>query len=295
MLSILIPIYNFDVVGFVKDLSIQASACNIEFEILCYDDGSIAEFKSKNQELATLPNVVYTELPQNVGRSKIRNLLAEKAQYNYLLFLDCDSKTNNNQFIIKYINNLEPNKVIYGGRNYTFEKPTNKDLHFRWWYGVKRETILSDKRAKRPYDSFMTNNFLIPKNIFDEIKFNEDLTGYGHEDTLFGIELKNRNIPILHINNSLCHIGLETLEEFLEKTKQGIDNLKILILQGKVDKTIKLYRYYNLVNNFGLSNKILSYYNNNKNLIEQKLKTEKPNLRWFDVYKLGYLIFLINS
>lgn len=114
MLSILIPIYNFDVVGFVKDLSNQASACNIEFKILCFDDGSITEFKSKNQELATLPNVVYTELPQNVGRSKIRNLLAEKAQFEYLLFLDCDSTTNNNQFVRNYIENLKSNTVVYG-------------------------------------------------------------------------------------------------------------------------------------------------------------------------------------
>lgn len=295
MLSILIPIYNFNVVDFAKDLSNQASLCNIDFEILCFDDGSSNEFKSKNNELVTIQGVVYTELPQNVGRSKIRNLLAENAKYEYLLFLDCDSKTNTNEFIKNYISQAKANKVVYGGRNYSEEKPENKEVYFRWWYGVNRETISRAERAKQPYDSFMTNNFLIPKTIFCSIKFDETIDGYGHEDTLFGIELKKRNIPILHIENPLCHIGLETLQEFLTKTKKGLQNLHQLIKEEKVDKSIKLYRYYDLVNKFGFSNNILSYYLKNKVKIVTKLKEEEPNLRWFDIYKLGYLIVLTKS
>lgn len=295
MLSILIPIYNFDVVGFVKDLSNQALACNIEFEILCYDDGSLTEFKSKNKELETLPDVIYTELPQNVGRSKIRNVLAEKAQFEYLLFLDCDSTTNNNQFVRNYIENLKPNTVVYGGRNYAKEAPATKETHFRWWYGVNRETIFAKERVKLPYDSFMTNNFMISKSLFLSIKLDETLQGYGHEDTLFGIELKKKNVPIFHIENPLCHIGLEGLDEFLHKTKEGIQNLHQLIQTGKVDESIKLFRFYKLVNKLGLSNKILKYYTKNKTTIEQKLAEKEPNLRWFDIYKLGYLISLAKA
>ncbi len=292
MLSILIPIYNFDVVGFVKDLSNQALACKIEFEILCFDDGSIAEFKSKNQELATLPNVVYTELHQNVGRSKIRNLLAEKAQFEFLLFLDCDSTTNNSLFVKNYIDQAKANVVVYGGRNYANEAPSANEAHFRWWYGVNRETISAKERIKQPYDSFMTNNFLIPRALFNSIKLDETLQGYGHEDTLFGLELKARKISILHIENPLCHIGLESLDEFLQKTKEGIQNLYRLIQSGKVDESIKLYRFYKLVNKLGLTNKIWKYYTKNKSTIEQKLTEKQPNLRWFDLYKLGYLISL---
>jgi len=218
MLSILIPIYNFEVVDFVKDLSTQASLCKIDFEILCFDDASTAEFKSKNSKLATIQGVVYNELSQNVGRSKIRNLLADKAKYEYLLFLDCDSKTNTNEFIKKYINHAKPNVVTYGGRNYEINPPKESEKYFRWWYGVKRETITVNDRVKQPYHSFMTNNFLIPKALFLSIKLNEELNGYGHEDTLLGLELKIKQIPILHIDNPLCHIGLESVDEFLRKT-----------------------------------------------------------------------------
>ncbi|MGE0561867.1 MAG: glycosyltransferase family 2 protein [Flavobacteriales bacterium] len=295
MLSILIPIYNFDVVDFVKDLSNQASACKIDFEILCVDDGSITEFKTKNKELSILNNVIYTELPQNIGRSKIRNLLAEKAQFEYLLFLDCDSKTNNSLFVRNYIENLKPGTVVYGGRNYANEAPSVKEIHFRWWYGVNREAISDRERRKQPYGSFMTNNFLIPKGIFNSIKLDEMLEGYGHEDTVFGLELKARKIPVLHIENPLCHIGLEGLHEFLQKTKEGIKNLHQLIQLGKVDESIKLYRFYKLVNKLGLSNKIWKYYTKNKLAIEQKLTEKEPNLRWFDIYKLGYLISLTKA
>ncbi len=295
MLSILIPIYNFDVVDFVKDLSTQASLCKIDFEILCFDDDSTEEFKIKNRQITTIQGVAYTELQKNIGRSKIRNLLAENAKYEYLLFLDCDSKTNTAAFIKNYISSAKPNTVVYGGRNYAAEPPENKDSTFRWWYGIKRETIAVSDRAKQPYHSFMTNNFLIPRDLFLSIKLNEELTGYGHEDTLLGIALKTKQIPILHIDNPLCHIGLESVDEFLKKTWEGIQNLVLLIQSGQVDNSIKLYRYYELVKKIGVENKVLEYYLKNKINIEQKLKGEKPNLRWFDIYKLGYLISLMKA
>lgn len=295
MLSILIPTYNFNVIDFVTDLSQQAKTCGIDFEILCFDDSSDEEFKLKNQSLKKFTNVTYIELPQNIGRSKIRNLLATEAKLEYLLFLDCDSKTNSSQFIANYLKHAKPNTVVYGGRNYESKPPKEKNLFFRWWYGINRETISVAERERNPYHSFMTNNFLIPKTLFLSIQLDEKLVGYGHEDTLFGIELKKKNIVIHHINNPLCHIGLESVDEYLQKTKEGIKNLHQLINSGKVDKTVKLYRFYNLAKKVGLETKILSYYNKNKNKLEEKFKKDKPNLKWFDLYKLGYLISLTKS
>ena len=39
MLSILIPCYNFNVTDLVKDILKQAKLINIEFEIICAEDG----------------------------------------------------------------------------------------------------------------------------------------------------------------------------------------------------------------------------------------------------------------
>ena len=295
MLSILIPVYNFNVVMFVADLQQQALACKIDFEIICVDDCSAEVIKNENKALKAIDGVVYEELPENIGRSKIRNLLAEKARYQNLLFLDCDSATVDNNFVKRYVKAIDNSSVIYGGRCYEQNSPLNLDEHFRWWYGVQRETISLAQRKKQPYHSFMTNNFLIPKSIFMRIKLDETLKGYGHEDTLFGLELKKKKISIKHIENPLYHIGLESLGEYILKTEEGLRNLKHLIETNKIDTSVKLYRYYLLLNKFGLATKVFNYYQNNKTEILQKLKEKEPKIRWFDLYKMGYLISLTKS
>lgn len=294
MLSILIPIYNFNVVDFVTDLQCQANECDVDFEILCLDDCS-SLFKADNGKVENLTNVTYNELPENVGRSKIRNLLADKAQYANLLFLDCDSSTKDNQFVRRYVDNISATDVIYGGRCYEEKIPEDANKYFRWWYGVQRETISVKQRLKQPHHSFMTNNFLIPKSVYLAIKLDESLKGYGHEDTLFGLELKKQQIVIKHIQNPLYHIGLESLEQYISKTEEGIRNLKSLIDAKKIDESVKLFRFYNLLNKFGLTTKVFKYYTKNKAEILQKLEEKEPNLRWFDLFKLGYLISLIKS
>lgn len=295
MLSVLIPVYNFNVVPFVTDLANQCSSCKIDFEIICIDDASTLEFKTKNSELANQIGVAYEELPSNVGRSKIRNLLAEKAQYENLLFLDCDSRTNDTSFIERYLAEIDGESLIYGGRNYEENNPKNPSEHFRWWYGINRETIATSIRKNNVYSHFMTNNFCLPKAIFQQIKLDETLKGYGHEDTLFGIELKRKQVPIIHIDNPLCHIGLEDFETYINKTEEGISNLNQLLNQNKVDESIKLLRAYSKIKNFGLESVVYSYYQKNKSKILKRLQKKKASLRWFDFYKLGYLVSLRKS
>jgi len=292
MLSVLIPVYNFEVVSFVKDLAKQCSVCNISFEIVCLDDCSAEEFRIKNAGLKHIDNVVYEELPSNIGRSKIRNRLAEQARFENLLFLDCDSKTNTINFIANYIAKIDGESVVYGGRNYDAHKPANSAENFRWWYGVSRETIDAEQRKKEVHNHFMTNNFCIPKAIFQRIKLDETIEGYGHEDTFFGIELKQKQVPILHIENPLCHIGLEDFELFIEKTEEGIFNLNKLLNEQKVDESIKLLKGYKMIRKFMLEALILSYFQKNKRTILMKLQKEEANLMWFDFYKLGYLVSL---
>ena len=100
MLSILIPVYNYDIFKFVSKLHYQCKAEKIKFEIIIIEDGSVNTFK--NQELQKLDSVNYIKQEKNIGRAKIRNLLAEKAKYNNLLFIDCDSDIYDN-YIKKYI------------------------------------------------------------------------------------------------------------------------------------------------------------------------------------------------
>lgn len=288
MLSVLIPIYNFDVTNFVHDLTSQCKAAEINHEIICVDDGSDTEFKKKNQSISTLDCVTYTELPGNIGRSAIRNLLAEKATFNHLLFVDCDSKTLNANYISNYLKNIN-NPVVYGGRCYD-NKPSHPSQILRWHYGVKRESHSAEIRKSKPYLSFMANNFLIHKDIYLKVKMDEKITQYGHEDTLFGQQLQQLNISITHIDNPLVHIGLESNSEFLKKTINGVENLAQLIKDRKISNSTKLIDYYYKIKKLGLQYVLEKTIRLFLPIIQKNLTSARPQLFLFDLYKLYYLV-----
>jgi glycosyltransferase involved in cell wall biosynthesis len=307
MLSILIPIFNFDIRPLVADLHGQCEALGIGYEIVCFDDGSTAEFKAMNQKIWKLPNVIYQEMPQNLGRSAIRNALGKAARFDYLLFMDCDSKVVSPDFIEKYLeaialggrSKLPPNSnaagfLVYGGRCYSDLPPHDKSLFFHWHYGKNREQTTAAERSRSPYHGFMTNNFLISKQTFLGILFDETLRQYGHEDTLFGMELKKRNVPIIHIDNPLEHIGLETVEVFLKKTTQGIENLFALRAAKKPIET-RLLNTYESCKRWGLTKVIerlrpLFYW-----LIIKDLMLNGLLLLLFDGYKLATLCRIVHA
>ena len=165
MISILIPVYNFEVGKLVADLHQQAAACNIPFEIICLDDHSLTAIKYLNQKSASLKNVTYKYLDKNVGRAKIRNLLAQQAKYQYLLFIDCDTKVDSEKYIANYLEAINGNAVVCGGTTYEAQPPSDPKLYLRWYYGIKREQRSAKVRNIHPYDSFTCYNLLIPRAI----------------------------------------------------------------------------------------------------------------------------------
>ena len=120
--------------------------------------------------------------------------------------------------------------MVCGGTSYR-PNPPERDCLLRWTYGMRCEIRSAAERNKQPNAQFSTFNFLIQKELFSEIRFNELLRNYGHEDTLFGFELRKKGITITHIDNPLYHVGIDTNKVYLEKTREGVENLKILIEQ----------------------------------------------------------------
>ena len=296
MLSILIPTYNFDIRRLIFDLHEQAEKEEIKFEIIVADDASDHAFRHINKETEILYNVKYIQLNKNSGRSEIRNFLAKQAKYNYLLFIDCDMMIENSNFIHNYLLHAKDSSVICGGINYSTEPPENQKFFFRWYYGIHREKSSAKKRSLNPYASFMTGNFFINKDIFKSIKFNEQLKEYGHEDTLFGIELKRKNINITHIENTLIHNGLETIKVFISKTEKGIDNL--IFLTDNFDypelfENIKLLRAAKKLRL--LKPLFLISLNIFTPLLIKNSDNKKLKLFLFDFYKLGYYFKKNNS
>lgn len=288
MLSVLIPIYNFDVRAFVASLSKQSSQLSVPCEILCLDDASDASFREMHAGLNELPHVHYIESVENLGRSAVRNRLEEEARYENLLFLDCDGRVVRDDYLKAYIE-LGEYDVVYGGRVYPTVEPTDPELRFHWLVGKAKEEVGVEQRLKAPYKSFMTNNFLVRREVFRKVKMDESVKGYGHEDTLFAMDLKRQGFTVQHIDNPLEHIGIEKFDVFIEKSANGVRNLAKLMQAGKVDDSIKLVRYYQKMNGLGLIWLITRWVKRNRVKIMKNLKGANPRLMWFDLWKVTML------
>ena len=98
MISILIPCYDFNALPLVKRLEKEALTLSIAYEIICIDDGSFSPLNENNQQINALTNCLFIESKKNVGRIANRKLLSDKAQYNWLLFIDVDTTPKNEKF-----------------------------------------------------------------------------------------------------------------------------------------------------------------------------------------------------
>ena len=294
MLSICIPIYNYDVRPLVTELDKQAKAEAIAVEIILIDDASEPSFRELNSKLQDLQSVDYLQLEENIGRSKIRNVLHKRAKYPFLLFLDCDSEVSDSRFLHRYIPFMKKEEqiLVYGGRSYHREPPNDQTL-LHWYFGRHREAKNARTRSKKPYQSFMSNNFLIHKSVLDKVPFNETLRGYGHEDTLLGYELKKQGIPLIHIDNPLIHAGLETAEAFLAKTNDGLKNLLIIDRFLNHDKdfirSIRVLKCYFLLKKAFLRKPFSLLFKPFEKQTRRALVGTSPKLWQLDLYKLGKL------
>lgn len=288
MLSILIPVYNFQIKDLVIDLARQCQACRIIFEIRCYDDQSEGRYKDLNRQVKEIEHVVYEELEKNIGRAAIRNRLADDARYSWLLFMDCDSSVVSANYLKNYLEHLSSNAVLCGGRVYADREPEAK-YHLHWQFGKSREQLPAARRAQNPYQSFMTNNFMIPKSVFSGIRFEEKIIQYGHEDTLFGIMLQRHGIEIIHLDNPLEHVGLEERDRFLEKTIQAIQNLHLLRKEGHQVET-KLVRLALAMERLGIAGIIKTALGWGYPFVLYFLKKPGSGLFWLDIFKLYFYL-----
>lgn len=287
-LSILIPIYDFELLSLVYDLQHQATQLNIPFEILCYDDASsMQSIKQSNRKIKRLDHVIYKEFQQNKGRSRIRNEMARDCKFDLLLFIDSDSLLLSDDFIKKYLEKASECQVLAGGTVYT--KMPSEKYSLRYKYGKEREELPASVRRKEPYKNLSLNNLMLHKKVFLQHLLDENILGYGHEDTKFALSLKQSGIKICHIDNPVEHIGLEENAVFLAKTEDGIANFFYLIKQGFVQQT-KLYKAYIFLQKTRLSLIFLLFYKVFDNALMKNLLSANPSIFLFDLYKLKLLI-----
>lgn len=290
MLSILIPTYNYDCTQLVRDLQRQAERLGIDYEIVVADDASpIHSYKEKNREINALPHCRLIELPENVGRARIRNLLSDEAQHEWLLFMDADAEVISEDFIANYLKHTDAD-VICGGLCHADTLPS-PEVSLRYAYEKRADRKRpACYRAQRPYEQFITFCFMVRATLFQSIRFDDSITEYGHEDTLFGVELERRKANIRHIDNPMRQGGIETNSEFLEKTRSALHNLALM--EDSMQNHSSLLSLYNMLHRIKADACIARWFARRERKITAQLMKESPKLYLLFIYKLGYYCHL---
>ena len=292
-LSILIPTHNYDCTRLVYDLEAQLTE---EDEIIVGNDCStdknivakLSEIENSGKSRVFTPN---DNDSRPLGRAAIRNALAREAKGEWLLFIDADAEVRSKTFIEDYLSATKFAPVVCGGTGNLPECPS-PECRLRYNYEIEAEKRLTVERRQRfPYSQLATFNFLIRRDMFLSICFDEGFKEYGYEDTCFGFQLKQRDIAIHHIDNKLTHLGIETSDVYLSKIETALRTLsKIEKEQRKLVRlsgfAMKLERYYLL----GL---VRCIFRLTKKHLRANLLGKHPNQKLFTFYKLGYYADII--
>lgn len=288
MLSFLIPTYNYNVYPLALQIEKQAINAKIKFELICIDDGSISSINKENEKINSLTNCKFIEAKENVGLSHNRNTLAKLANYKYILFIDGDSLLTNDTFILNYLKALQKNTdVIYGGRIHP--KSTSSERKLRWKYGINKEDVSASNRKNQKYKCILFNNTLIKKRVFEKIEFENSITQYGHEDTLFAYNLSKIKATVLHIDNPVLHNDIDLSHVFINKTLKSIENLNVLYQSNMIDTNfVTFLKVFNSIKTlklnyvFAYSHYILSP------LYKIQLTSKYPSILILNILKMSY-------
>jgi hypothetical protein len=123
-----------------------------------------------------------------------------------------------------------------------------------------------------------------------DIRFDESYVGYGYEDVQFGHELEKRGVSILHIDNPMAHLGLESSDSYLNKTRQAVMNA--FDHRTEIGDSSKLLSHYNRVIRLRMRWLFRIVWAFFQKRMEKNLLGPNPKLRIFSLYKLCYICLL---
>lgn len=290
-LSVLIPSFNYVCVELVRNLQKQAESLGLDYEILVADDGSTDRIAvSGNAVINDLPHCTYIIRDRNVGRAAIRNYLAGRSRFRWLLFLDCDMELPDESFIERYMRDYD-NDVIDGGIRIGGDAALLKG-NIRYLYEHESEPRhVAAERAKSPYRSFRTTNFMISRDTMLSNPFDERFRFYGYEDVFFGKRLMERGVGIRHIENPMVLADFEPNDIFIAKTEEAMNTLyryrdELRGFSRLINITDKLRPIMLLIK---LWHRLLGWAE------RRNLTGPNPSLTVFHFYRIGYYISLINK
>jgi glycosyltransferase involved in cell wall biosynthesis len=221
-LSVLIPFYGDDPRPLLEALEREAAALDGSVELLVLNDGDPDPVRGA----AVAARLARLEMPArliegpNRGRSRGRNRLAREARAERLLFLDSDMAPDAPDFLRRWLQVDAP--VAFGG--FTVESaPTTPHTVLHQAMSRGSDCLPAARRAEAPEKHVFTSNLLVRREVFDTERFDESFAGWGWEDVEWAMRVARR-WPILHLDNTATHLGLDTAEALTRKYEQSAGN-----------------------------------------------------------------------
>ena len=293
-LSVLIPNYNTVCLPLVRQLQSLLESAAIPYEIIVADDGSTdMQTIEANRPIASLTNCQYLIRPENVGRAVIRNILAQTAQYAFLLYIDSDLTVINDQFIRRYVDCLnESTMVIDGGVSIQGDQIQNlsgKNLRYLYEKAEEPNHTAACRQAS-PYQHLHTANLLIRKELILQHPFDERFRHYGYEDVLLGKVLHQHQVPITHIDNPLGFCTFESNPDFVAKTEEGLRTLHQF--RHDLRGYSRLLTFVSGIHISLILSLIRLWHRLFQKAERRNLCGSRPSLLVYKLYRLGYFLCL---
>lgn len=296
MLSILIPTYNTDCLSLIQALyrqceDLRGKDSSFLYEMIVVDDCSprkeiVSILQKGVRELGTESVRLYV-LSHNLRHAAVRNFLLKEAKGEWILFVDSDAEVMSPLFIDSYWNHRFKSDIIIGGIAHPTQTPRGHELRlvYERKYAYKRDVTW---RRMHPYAIFSVFNIFARASVIRNYGFDESCREYGYEDYLLGVALEQDGIAILHIDNPLMHLGIDTSEDFLKKTETAMITLSGLPM--KMRDKITLVSYANTLNRLRLGGLLVWLIKPFEQILRKNLLSAHPSMYLFQLYKLYFYL-----
>lgn len=226
-LSIIVPFLRDDPLPLLRKLADERGLHTSQVEILLLDDGTNDPALSARLISAVnrLPMAAaLLTLTENIGRARGRNLMARKARGDFLLFLDADMLPDRDSFLRDWLDLIarEAPAVAFGG--FSLEQaPDDSRYAVHRAMAEKSDCVSAAVRSAQPEKYVFTSNLLVRSDVFGQIAFDENFTGWGWEDVEWAMRVCLDH-PIIHRDITATHLGLDTVPQLMDKYRQSAPN-----------------------------------------------------------------------
>ena len=202
-ISVVVPTYNrLDTLRHVIPSLAAQDLRRGEFEVIVADshstDGTaeyLAAFAERHPFVRHLPGP-YT------GRASARNAGIEAARGRIVLFTDADIIASPDLLSRHLAHHERPGVRAVVGME--VQVVSYEDYLAKRADRGKRLPLHGEKPKKLSWLYFLTGNASVPKAELDRVgRFDEDFTGYGHEDLELGYRLQHAGVPIVYEPNAV--------------------------------------------------------------------------------------------